>query len=212
MSRLNWGTVGERYYETGIDRGVLYIDAMSGVAWNGLVSVSESPSGGEPQPYYVDGFKFINIASAEEYTATIQAFSSPSEFGVCDGMVSISNGLFVTQQPRKSFGLCYRTKLGNDVDGLDHGYKLHLVYNALAAPSSRDNATITDSTEPSELSWAITTRPPLLTSYKPTAHLIIDSRKTAPALLVSVENILYGSISLSSRLPDPTELIALFSA
>ena len=210
MTRLNWGTTGERYYETGVDKGVLYVESTNGVAWNGLISVSESPSGGEPQPYYLDGFKFLNLASAEEYTATIQAFSSPSEFNICDGTVAISPGLFATHQPRKSFGLCYRTKLGNDVDGIGYGYKLHLVYNALAAPSERNNATLSDSTDPIELSWGITTTPPLLSAYKPTAHMVIDSKKTNSILLATIEDILYSSTS--ARLPLPSELVTLFSA
>lgn len=211
MTRLIWGTAGERYYEAGIDRGVLYANSENGVAWNGLVSVSESASGGEATPYYLDGVKFLNIASAEEYVATIQAFSSPKEFDICNGITAISNGLFTTQQPRKSFGFCYRTRVGNDIDGIDHGYKLHLVYNALAAPSERNNATIGDSTEPLELSWEITTTPPLLSMYKPTAHLVIDSRTTDSLRLSNVEDILYGSSNTPPRLPTPEELVFIFA-
>ena len=210
MTIINWGTAGKRYYEAGIDRGVLYIDAANGVAWNGLISVTESPSGGEPTPYYLDGLKFLNLASSEEYTATIQAFSSPPEFNVCNGILTINNGLFATNQPRKSFGLCYRTKIGNDIDGSEHGYKLHLIYNALAAPSEYNHSSIGDSTEPITLSWAITTTPPLLIAHKPTAHMVIDSRTTNSTLLNTIENILYSSTS--ARLPAPSELVTLFSA
>ena len=211
MTKLSWGTAGKRYYEAGIDRGVLYVDVSNGVAWNGLISVSESASGGEATPYYLDGLKFLNLASAEEYTATIQAFSSPPEFNVCDGVTSIANGLFATHQPRKPFGLCYRTKLGNDVDGIDHGYKIHLVYNALSAPSERSNSTISDSSDPIEFSWEITTTPPLFSAYKPTAHLVIDSRLTSSARLSVIEDILYGTDTLPSRLPSPQELIGIFN-
>lgn len=211
MTKLIWGVVGERYFEAGSDRGVLFIPEQAGVAWNGLVSVTESPSGGEPVPYYVDGVKYLNIAAAEEYEATISAFASPREFYQCDGTLSIRNGLYVTQQPRRSFGLCYRTLLGNDIDGVDYGYKLHLVYNALAAPSERNNATIADSSEPITLSWKISTTPPFISEYKPTAHMVIDSRTTDPVVLQTVEDILYGTDDVLSRLPSPNELIELFT-
>lgn len=211
MPRLSWSATGERFYETGVDRGVLYVGTNPGVAWTGLTSVSESPSGGEPKAYYIDGIKYLNLSSAEEFEATINAFNSPSEFGPCDGTVSIQNGLFVTQQPRKPFGLSYRTKVGNDIDGSDHAYKIHLVYNALAAPSERSNNTVGDSTEPNSLSWSITTLPPLVTGFKPTAHFLIDSRLTSQEVLIEVEDILYGSDANSPRLPSAQELIDLFT-
>lgn len=211
MTRLEWGTAGERYFESGIDRGVLYLQNESGVPWNGLTAVSESPSGGEPKPYYIDGFKYLNIASAEEYEADISAFSSPPEFGVCDGTVSISNGLFATQQPRQPFGLSYRTLIGNDTEGAEHAYKIHLIYNALAAPSSRDNTTTGDSAEPMSLSWSITTMSPMITGIRPTAHMVIDSRLTPPEYLSAIESILYGSESTSSRQPPISELMDLFN-
>lgn len=211
MPRLTWSAVGERFYETGVDRGVLYVNGIYGVAWTGLTSVAESPSGGEARPYYIDGVKFLNISSAEEFEATINAFYRPLEFGPCDGTASIQNGLFVTQQPRKSFGLSYRTKLGNDVDGSDHAYKIHLVYNALAAPSERSNNTLGDSADPSVFSWAITTLPPSITGFKPTAHLVIDSRSTDPSVLSNVEDILYGNEANTAHLPSPDELIAIFN-
>lgn len=210
MTQVVWDAVGERYFETGVDRGVLYLD-NAGVAWNGLISVTENSSGGEPQPYYVDGYKYINIAAAEEFEATIQAFSAPREFGVCDGTVEYRAGLFITQQRRRPFGLSYRTKLGNDVDGSDHGYKIHLVYNALAAPSERNNQTIKSSPEPTTLSWAITTTPPRLSALKPTAHFVIDSTRTDPEVLADLEELLYGTASTDPDFPTPEELIELFS-
>lgn len=211
MPRLDWTAVGERFYETGVDRGVLYADAFAGVAWTGLISVDESPTGGEAKPYYIDGVKYLNISSAEEFEATINAFYRPYEFGLCDGIASIQNGLFVTQQPRKSFGLSYRTMIGNDVDASDHAYKIHLVYNALAAPSSRSNNTLGDSADPADFSWEITTLPPAITGYKPTSHFVIDSRFTSSGLLSTLEDILYGNDVESARLPTPTELIAIFA-
>lgn len=211
MPRLSWSATGERFYETGVDRGVLYVGTNPGVAWTGLTSVSESPSGGEPKAYYIDGIKYLNLSSAEEFEATVNAFNSPPEFGPCDGTVSIQNGLFVTQQPRKPFGLSYRTKVGNDIDGSDHAYKIHLVYNALAAPSERSNNTLGDSTEPNDLSWSITTRPPVVTGFKPTAHFLIDSRLTPQDILIEIEDILYGSDANSSRLPSAQELTDMFT-
>lgn len=210
MSRLTWGAPTERFFETGVDRGVLYVGISSGVPWNGLVSVSESPTGGEPKPAYIDGYKFRNIASSEEFEATLEAFASPKEFSPCDGSVSIQNGLIATQQPRRSFGLSYRTKVGNAVDGADHAYKIHLVYNALAAPAQRTNTTLSGSQGLNALSWSLTTLPPSVTGYKPTAHWIIDSRVTPGVLLGTLEDILYGSSAAPPRLPQPSELLTLF--
>lgn len=210
MTRLAWGAHGERFFETGTDRGVLYLTGAPGVPWNGLKAVNESPTGGEPRPYYLDGYKYLNVASAEEYAATLEAFSSPREFAVCDGTLGIHNGLFVTQQPRSQFGLSYRTLVGNDKDGDQHGYKIHLVYNALAAPSQRNNQTTGDGVNPLTLSWSITTQPPLLAGIKPTAHFVIDSRFTPPVLLKTIEDILYGSIDGDARLPSVQELADLF--
>lgn len=210
MARLTWNAFGQRFYETGIDRGVLYVSS-GGVAWPGLISVAEAPSGGQAKPYYFDGVKFLNIATTEEFEATLSAFYSPSEFAACDGIAAVQNGLFASQQPRKSFGLSYRTKLGNDVDGADHAYKIHLVYNALAEPSARDNTTQAASADPDVFAWKITTLAPELTGFKPSAHLVVDSRLTDPAVLTAVEDQLYGSVSLSSSLPTPDELVAIFS-
>lgn len=211
MARLDWSAVGERFYETGVDRGVLYVGNIPGVAWTGLTSVSESPTGGDAKAYYIDGVKYLNLSSAEEFEATIEAFASPPEFGPCDGTVSVQNGLFVTQQPRKPFGLSYRTRIGNDIDGTDHGYKIHLIYNALAAPSSRPNNTMGDSTDPISFSWSITTLPPSFTGYKPTAHFLIDSRMTPKETLIEIEDILYGSDASAPRLPFAQEVVDIFN-
>ena len=209
MTRLNWDAFGERFYETGVDRGVLYLNDI-GYAWPGLISVSESSSGGEAKPHYLDGYKYANIASAEEFQATINAFSSPPEFSVCDGVGLVHTGLFATQQPRRPFSFSYRTLIGNDIDGSDHGYKIHLVYNALAAPSTRTNNTINDNVTPSNLSWAITTLAPMAANLRPTSHFVIDSRFTPEGTLSEIEDILYGSEVLAPTIPSVSDLIALF--
>lgn len=209
MTRLSWGNAGDRHYEAGVDRGVLYVTGKDGVAWNGLISISEAPSGGDPTPYYLDGIKYLNASSAEEFVATLKAFFSPLEFDACDGTIAIHPGLFVTQQPRKSFGLCYRTKVGNDVDGVDHGYKLHFVYGALAAPSSRDNVSLNKSVSPIEFSWNITTTPPSIGMYRSTSHFVIDSTQVSSRRLAYLEDILYGLDNVVSRLISPNDLITL---
>lgn len=210
--RLKWGAVGERYFEVGVDRGVLYVDTLDGVPWNGLVSVSESPSGGEAEPYYVDGVKFLNYFNSEEFEATVEAYTYPDEFALCDGTASISNGLFATQQKRKPFGLSYRTKIGNDVDGLDHAYKIHLVYNAKVAPSERSNQSVAETVDPDNFSWAITTTPVFFRDHRPTAHFVIDSRDTTNNLLRKIEDILYGNDDQEPRLPGIAELIYIFES
>lgn len=209
MTRLNWDKAGERFYELGVDHGVLYING-AGYAWSGLVSVSESPNGGEARPYYIDGFKYANVASAEEFNATIQAFSAPREFGPCDGTSEIYGGLIATQQPRRPFDFSYRTRIGNDTEGSEHGYKIHLVYNALAAPSQRNNTSLGQENSPQTLSWAITTMPPRTTGLKPTAHFIVDSRTTDPAVLENVLDLLYGSDITEPTMPTVGELMGLF--
>lgn len=211
MTRVSWNDVGQRFYEAGTDRGVLYLAGQAGVPWNGLVGVNENSSGGEPKAYYLDGYKYLNVATSEEYAATINAFTSPREFDACDGTAAIQNGLFATQQPRKNFGFSYRTLVGNDVDGLNLGYKIHIVYNALASPAQRSYKTNGDSAAPLTLDWSITTLPPRLTGIRPTAHFIIDSRLTPPRLLESIENILYGSNTSDARLPTAEELSDLFT-
>ncbi len=214
MTRLMWNAAGERIFEAGVDRGVLYIEGEVGVPWNGLISVSESPSGGKVTPYYIDGIKYFNHVSLEEFEAAIEAYTYPEEFAECDGTKLVKNGLFATQQRKKSFGLAYRTKVGNDNDGIDHGYKLHVVYNATAEPTNRSNNTISDSVEPFNFNWSIFTKPSVFTGYKPTAHFVIDSRTTPPTLLGQIENILYGSDvdGLTSRLPSADELLYIFDS
>lgn len=212
MTRLVWGDSGSRKFETGIDRGVLYApSAPGGVAWNGITAVNENPSGGAPQSYYLDGIKYLQVSGAEEYAATIQALSAPAEFAECDGTGQIYAGLFVTQQPRKQFDFAYRTLVGNDVAGETAGYKLHLIYNALAAPSSRDNQTLSTTATPVDMSWALTTVPPLIPGYKPTAHLVIDTMFTDTIKLNAIENLLYGTDGVAARMPTPTEIIAIFA-
>lgn len=210
MAKLNWGAAGERFYESGVDHGVLYIDGV-GYAWSGLISVTESSSGGQARPFYIDGFKYANIASAEEFEATIQAFSAPREFRRCDGSPEIYGGLIATQQPRRPFDFSYRTMVGNDTDP-NYGYKIHLVYNALAAPSQRTNSTQGENGDIPSLSWALTTRPPMVSGIKPTAHFVIDSRSTSPLILTLAENLLYGSDSSTATMPTVTELLALFES
>lgn len=209
MTKLSWGNVGERIFETGVDRGVLFVGYV-GVVWNGLIAVKEAPSGGTPTPFFYDGFKYRQLASSEDFTATIDAFSAPPEFSVCDGSSQMSNGLFATQQPRKQFSFSYRTKIGNDLNGVNHGYKIHVVYNALTAPSQQNNASISNSPTPITFSWAISTAPVDLQGFKPTAHFVIDSRYTTPALMAQIEDILYGTSTTPPRLITPEDLALLF--
>lgn len=212
---LKWDKVGERLFETGVDRGVLYTPNNgvydSGVAWNGLVSVSEAPSGAEATAQYADNIKYLNLVSAEEFGATIEAFTYPAEWGQHDGSATASVGVYVGQQARKPFGLSYRTRLGNDVDGTDFGYKLHLVYGALAAPSEKAYTTINDSPEAITFSWEITTTPVPVEGFKPTAILTIDSTKVTPAALKNLEDALYGTANTAARLPLPDEVLAMFT-
>lgn len=211
MAKLLWDEVGERFYEIGIDRGVLYPRQTSGVAWSGLTGVSESISGGEVEPYYFDGTKYYDFVAAEDFEATLEAYSAPAEFAGCDGTKELSPGLFATQQPRYSFGLSYRTRLANDLEGADYAYKLHLVYNATAAPSVTAHTTIGESIQPSVKSWTIHTVPPLAASYKPTAHFIVDSSKVAKAKMTALENLLYGTGSTNAALPAQSAVIALLT-
>ena len=214
MSKLVWDKTGERYYETGVKQGVLYPQGedgayTKGVAWNGLTAVTESPSGAEANPLYADDIKYLNLISAEEFGATIEAYTYPDEFAECDGSAEIAPGVSIGQQKRKAFGLSYRTSLGNDVDGADHGYKLHLVYGAIAAPSEKAYATINDSPEAITFSWEVTTTPVAVEGFKPTAHLEINSTKVDAAKLKALEAILYGSESEEAKLPLPDEVAEL---
>lgn len=213
MVALTWDQVGERKYETGVDKGVLYIPDVNGIyntgfAWNGITTVTESPSGAEASPQYADNIKYLNLISNEEFNATIEAYTYPDEFGQCDGSVSPIPGVAIGQQSRKSFGLCYRTRVGNDVSGADLGYKLHLVYGATAAPSERAYGTINDSPEAITFSWEISTTPIEVPGYKPTAILTIDSTLVDSVKLAALELVLYGTVGVDPLLPTPTDVVA----
>lgn len=210
MARIAWNTAGSRFFEAGIDRGVLYIDALEGVPWVGLISVDENPSGAEPRPYYIDGEKYLNLSTVDEFEASVNAYTYPVEFGQCDGTAQIRSGLFFGQQPRKSFGLSYRTMIGNDTQGNEAYYKIHLVYNALATPSARSAQSYADSIDASDFTWDLTTKNNLVSGYASTAHVIVDTRYTNPVKLSQIEDILYGNDEGVARLPTPAELIAIF--
>lgn len=219
MSKIVWDQTGERLYETGIDRGVLYLidntgKYNNGVAWNGLTGVTESPSGAEATDLYADNIKYLSMRSAETFGATIEAYTYPDEFAECDGSATLATGVTVGQQSRKTFGLCYRTVIGNDVEGQDHGYKLHLIYGCTASPSEKAYTTINDSPEAITFSWELSTTPVNVTGLKPTACVTIDSTKADPDCLAALEEILYGKdagaegspAAVPARLPLPDEV------
>ncbi len=223
--KLVWDKTGEHFYETGVDHGVLYpIQAdgtyNKGVAWNGLSSVTESPSGAEATAIWADNIKYLNLRSAEEFGATIEAYTYPEEYAECDGSAEIATGVVIGQQNRKLFGLCYRTIMGNDVESNNHGYKLHLLYGCQAAPSEKAYSTVNDSPEAITLSWEISTTPINVPGFKPTANVIIDSTKVDKTKLAALEEILYGkdptteggSDGVDPRLPLPDEIVTLLSA
>lgn len=222
MSKIVWDKTGERLYETGVRNGVLYPIQSDGkysmgVAWNGLTAVTESPSGAEATPLYADDIKYLNLMSAEEFGATIEAYTYPDEFAECDGSASLAKGVNIGQQPRKTFGMAYRTVVGNDVENDNYGYKLHLIYGALAAPSEKGYSTINDSPEAITFSWEVSTTPVNVTGFKPTASIVIDSTKADPVKLAALEEILYGKDPSSEggadgvdpRLPLPDEIAKL---
>lgn len=223
MSKLKWDQTGERFYETGVKNGVLYIPTggayTKGVAWNGLTAVTESPSGAEATPLYADDIKYLNLISTEEFGATIEAYTYPDEFAECDGSAELATGVYIGQQPRKTFGLCYKTTLGNDEDGNSHGYKLHLIYGAKAAPTEKAYATINDSPEAITFSWELTTTPVPVKNAKPTASITIDSTKVNSGKLAALEDILYGKDGTDDgntgatepRLPLPDEIATLMA-
>ena len=216
MSRLVWDKVGERIYETGVDRMVLYLydtetkKFKNPVAWNGITAFNESPSGAEPTALWADNIKYLNLMSAEEYGATLEAYTYPDEFEECDGSKELAPGVMIGQQSRKLFALCYRTLIGNDTEGTDLGYKLHIVYNCLASPSERGHATVNDSPEAANPSWEISTTPVEATGSKPTATVVIDSTKVDAETLAAFEDLLYGTANTDGTLPFPDEIAAFF--
>ena len=216
MSILKWDQVGEKFYETGVKKGVLYpMNTMGqypkGVAWNGLTAVTESPSGAEATAIYADDAKYLSLMSAEEFGATIEAYTYPVEFEACDGSAEIATGVTIGQQARNAFGMSYVTTVGNDTENNNHGYKLHIIYGALASPSEKGYSTINDSPEAITFSWTVTTTPVAVEGLKPTASLVIDSRKADPTKLAALEKILYGSAETEARLPLPDEIATLMA-
>lgn len=219
MPRITWDDTSKRLYETGVKMGVLYPiqpegTYTKGVAWNGLTAVTESPSGAEASALYADDIKYLNLMSNEEFGATIEAYTYPDEFAECDGSAALAKGVMIGQQKRKTFGLCYRTTLGNDVEGNDYGYKLHLVYGCLAAPSEKAYSTINDSPEAITFSWEVSTTPVAVTGFKPTSQITIDSTKVDTSKLSALENVLYGTnadgdTGAEPRLPLPDEVATL---
>ena len=219
MAKLVWDKTGDRLYETGVKNGVLYIPTAGvyskGVAWNGLTAVTESPSGAEATALYADDTKYLSLMSTEEFGATIEAYTYPDEFAACDGSVELADGVMIGQQKRSTFGLCYKTTIGNDTEGNDHGYKVHIIYGAQAKPSERAYASINDSPEAITFSWEITTTPVNVTGAKPTASLVIDSTKADPSKLAALEDVLYGKDdepASEPRLPLPDEIKSLMTA
>lgn len=223
MAKIKWDQSGERLYETGVKNGVLYLQSEGtypkGVAWNGLTAVTESPSGAEATALYADDMKYLNLYSAEEFGATIEAYTYPEEFAKCDGSAELTKGVVIGQQTRTAFGMCYRTVIGNDTEGEAHGYKLHIIYGAMASPSEKAYATINDSPEAITFSWEVTTTPVNVTGAKPTASIVIDSTKADAAKLQALEEILYGKDGTGDqqtgatdpRLPLPDEIKTLMA-
>lgn len=220
MAKLEWDKTGTHYFENGVDHGVLYpqtdgeasggVVYGNGVAWNGLTSVTQSPEGAEPSAVYADNIKYLSLLSVEEFNATIEAYTYPDEFAACDGSASLGAGVTIDQQARKTFCLSYRTKIGNDVNS-DLGYKIHIIYGCLAAPSERAYETVNDSPEAMTLSWELSTTPVVVTGFKPTSHLVIDSTKVKPAALKAIEDALYGTESESAKILMPDEVAALIN-
>ena len=216
MTKIVWDETGSRFYETGVKFGVLYPqDSLGkypkGVAWNGLTAVNESPSGADATDLYADDDVYATLRAKEKFGATIEAYTYPDEFAVCDGSAEIAAGIAIGQQARKAFGLCYRTAVGNDIEGQDHGYKIHLIYGATASPSSKNYSTVNESPEAITFSWEVTTTTVNVTGHKPTATLTIDSRKVAPESLTKIEQLLYGTEQKEAQLPTPDEILALIA-
>ena len=214
MAKLVWDQTGQKFFETGVSNGVLYVSDgqggyLKGVAWNGLTSVAENPSGAESNPVYADNIKYLNIISAEEFGATIEAYTYPDEFMECDGSAQVVAGVNIGQQARKSFGISYRTRVGNDVAGDNLGYKIHVIYNCQAAPSGKTYSTVNESPEAITFSWEVTTTPVPVEGYRPTATVVFDSTKIDAGKMAAVENALYGGASSEPGLPSIEELLAL---
>ena len=213
MAQLVWDKTGERFYETGVKKAVLYPQVSGaypkGVAWNGITAINDSPSGAEATPLYADDIKYLNLMSKEEYNGSIEAYTYPDEFAECDGSVEVATGVTIGQQPRKPFGYSWVTTIGNDTEGTNYGYKIHIVYGALAAPSEKPHNTINDSPEIDPFSWEISTTPVNVTGHQPTAKLEINSTKVDKDKLAELEAILYGTDDVEARLPLPDEIIAL---
>lgn len=212
MARIDWSAVGERFFEAGVDHGVLYVGSNPGIPWLGLVNVTKKQSGGQAQPRYLDGIKISNRASPEEFEGTIEAFSYPTEFEQCDGTARLENGLRANNQRRKSFGMVYRTRIGNEIEGLDLAYRLHILYNLRAEPSDKGYRTLTDQLEPITFSWNVTARPVHVSGHRPTAYYTIDSRDVPAGLLQTLEDLLYGTELTDPTLPTPGELVFLFDS
>ena len=216
MSKLVWDVVGEREYETGVSKGVLYPMVSGaypkGVAWSGLTTVTETASGAEATPLYADNIKYLNLMSVEELGGTIEAYTAPDEFGACDGTAELTTGVSIGQQPRQTFGLAYQTILGNDTENNKHGYKIHLIYGALASPTERSYATVNDSPEAMTMSWEFSTTPVSVTGFEPTSLVVIDSTKVDAEKLAAFEAIIYGSEDQEARLPLPNEVATLLGA
>lgn len=217
MTKLVWDETGKRFYETGVKNGVLYPQDSTGaypkgVAWNGLTAVTQSPSGAEATPLYADDMKYLNLYSAEEFGATVEAYTYPDEFAECDGSAELATGVMIGQQPRKAFGLVYKTVIGNDVKNNKYGYKLHLIYGAMASPSEKAYATINDSPEAITFSWEITTTPVSVAGFEPTAYIEIDSTKADPTKLAKLEEKLFGSATEEATLPLPDAIATLMTA
>lgn len=209
MTRLDWNLPGQRVYETGVDRGVLYPRLGDGVAWPGLVSVSEQVDGGDITPYHYDGVKYIDVAAAEDFSATLEAFAAPPEFFRAEGQRQLVPGLIATHQPKETFGLSYRTLIGNDLQGLGFGYKLHLVYGCTSAPSNRNYSTVASDPDVNTRSWDISTVPPPASTYRPTAHFIFDTRYAGVGVVETIEDALYGTAGTAPRLPSQDEIFAM---
>jgi hypothetical protein len=217
MSRIVWDQTGEKTFETGVDRGVVYpihTDGTypSGFAWNGLIGVTESPSGAEITALWADNIKYLNLQAAEEFGLTIEAYGSPAEFDECDGTAEVAPGVSIGQQTRKTFGFCYRTLFGNDIEGQAYGYKLHLVYGCLASPSEKNYQSVNESPEAATLSWEVTTTPVPVTGFKPTALVVVDSTTVDAADLAILEDLLYGKDLVAAALPTPDAVKAIFAA